>query len=232
MTLVRRAPLLAALLAATAALSATAMLPAAARDSTVVRDGVTLHFVDAGDALDAATQDAIIETFFATYPRQAADFNAGAPDTVRITIDPGYDGVAFVDDAAMTINPGWLAEHPRDIDLVTHEAMHIVQAYGRGETPGWLVEGIADWARDAYGLDNAAGGWALPTGIAPDHRYDSGYRVTGAFLKWAEGRHPGLVRGLDASLRAQRYTPATWTALTGRDVDALWAQYVAARAAE
>ncbi len=220
----RRASLLVALLAATAA------LPVAARDTTLVRDGVSLHFVDAGDALAPATQHAIIETFFATYPRLAADFNPGAARAVRITIDPGYDGVAFVDDAAMTINPGWLDSHPRDIDLVTHEAMHIVQAYGRGETPGWLVEGIADYARDAYGLDNAGGGWALPTRVADDHRHDSGYRVTGAFLKWSEGRHPGLVRGLDTALRTQRYSPEVWTTLSGRDVDTLWREYVAAQA--
>ena len=46
--------------------------------------------------------------------------------------------IAFVGDkdqaATITINPGWLAQHPNDIDLVTHEAMHIVQGYpGHGD---------------------------------------------------------------------------------------------------
>ncbi len=43
--------------------------------------------------------------------------------------------------------------------------MHIVQGYpgyGDARVPGWLVEGIADYARDRYGMDNAAAGWALP----------------------------------------------------------------------
>ncbi|WP_159744516.1 basic secretory protein-like protein [Luteimonas cellulosilyticus] len=208
-----------------AALALATALPAVARDSTIVRDGVTLRFIDAGDALTPAVQDAVIETFFDAYPRQRADFNPQAPDAVRITIDAGYDGIAFVDGAAMTINPARFDAHPHDLDLVTHEAMHIVQAYGPGEAPGWLVEGIADYARAVYGRDNAATGWALPTTRAPTHRLDSGYRVTAAFLAWAEARHPGLVRGLDAALRAQRYTPADWVRLTGQDADALWAAY-------
>lgn len=39
---------------------------------------------------------------------------------VRIVIDPAYTGIAFVGDkdqaATITINPGWLAQHPNDID--------------------------------------------------------------------------------------------------------------------
>ncbi|MEN5060834.1 basic secretory protein-like protein [Luteimonas sp. TWI1416] len=210
---------------------------AAAMETTIERDGVTLVYRDATDALDAGMRDRIVDTFFSTYARQRADFNPAAADAVDIVIDPDYDGVAFVDNkgqATMTINPAWLIERPGDVDLVTHEAMHIVQSYpGYGDgAPVWLTEGIADYARDRYGLDNAASGWALPDTVADEHRYDTGYRVSGAFLKWADTAHPGLVHKLDAALRAGAYTADTWAALTGETIDATWARYAQARAGE
>ncbi|MCD9032533.1 basic secretory family protein [Luteimonas sp. Y-2-2-4F] len=207
-----------------------------AGEAPLVRDGVTLAYRDDAGALGAETRGKIVETFFSAYLRQRADFNPAAPDRVEIVVDPGYDGIAYVGDgdgrATMTINPAWLVERPGDTDLVAHEAMHIVQAYpdyDSERTPVWLVEGIADYARDRYGLDNAAGGWALPDAVGPEHRYDSGYRVTGAFLEWAEAAHPGLVARLDAALREGRYAPPLWRELAGEDVDRLWARYARER---
>lgn len=201
-------------------------------------DGVTLHYQDAGDAVPAAVRERLIDTFFKAYPRERADFHPAAPATVNIVIDPGYDGIAYVGDkakaATITINPAWLAKHPGDTDLVTHEAMHIVQGYpeyANERVPGWLVEGLADYARDRYGVDNAAAGWALPATVQEGHSFDSGYRVTGAFLKWSEAAHPGLVKALDGALRSGRYTPQLWQQITGQTLPALWAQYVRARPA-
>ena len=209
---------------------------AQAFEARETRDGVTLHYRDAGNTLAAPVRARIIDTFFAAYLRERADFHPAAPVQVGIVIDPAYDGIAFVGEkdqaATITINPAWLATHPGDIDLVTHEAMHIVQGYpeyANERVPGWLVEGIADYARDRYGTDNAGAGWALPTQVKPDQNFDTGYRVTGAFLKWAEAAHPGLVKGLDGALRDGRYTPALWETLSGTALPALWAQYVQAR---
>lgn len=200
------------------------------------REGVTLTYRDPADALDATMRARIIETFFTAYLRERADFHPGAPAQAHIVIDPAYDGVAFVGEGdgatTITINPGWLAKHPDDVDLVTHEAMHIVQGYpeyANERVPGWLVEGIADYARDRYGRENAAAGWALPTVVKPGQHFDTGYRVTGAFLKWSEARNPGLVKALDAALREGRYTPALWDQRTGLALPALWEAYVKSR---
>lgn len=95
--------------------------------------------------------------------------------------------------------------------------------------PGWLVEGIADYARDRYGMDNAAAGWVLPGKVEKGQNFDSGYRVTGAFLKWAEAEYPGLVLALDKALRDGRYTPALWQKHTGKALPALWTQYAKPR---
>jgi hypothetical protein len=198
------------------------------------RDGVTLTYQDESGSTAADVRDRIIATFFATYPRERRDFHPSAPSRVRIVMDPSYDGVAYVGEkeksATITINPRWLAKHPNDTDLVTHEAMHIVQGYpgyASEQAPSWLVEGIADYARDYYGVANGAGGWALPSQVKAEHKVDTGYRVTGAFLKWGEATHPGLVKALDAAMRKGGYTPALWKQQTGRDLPALWDAYVA-----
>ena len=193
------------------------------------RDGVRLIYRDASDALTPDARLRIIDTFFSAYLSERRDFNPMAADRVTIVIDPTYDGVANTDHALMTINPAWLVKKPGDTDLVTHEAMHIVQAYKGDGAPGWLVEGIADYARDRYGVDNAASGWALPLTLKPGDRHDSGYRVTGAFLKWAESGHPGLVKALDKALRDGHYAPVLWRRLTGKDIHALWQSYAIAR---
>ncbi|WP_421575865.1 basic secretory protein-like protein [Stenotrophomonas maltophilia] len=205
-------------------------------ETTQTRDGVILHYRDASDVLAAPVRERIIETFFGAYLRERADFRPAAPTQVGIVIDPAYDGIAFVGEkaqaATITINPAWLHTHPGDIDLVTHEAMHIVQGYpeyANERVPGWLVEGIADYARDRYGKDNVGAGWALPTQVKPDQNFDTGYRVTGAFLAWSEAQHPGLVKALDGALREGRYTPALWETLSGVALPVLWEQYVRAR---
>ncbi|WP_312252304.1 basic secretory protein-like protein [Stenotrophomonas sp.] len=205
-------------------------------DGQVSRDGVTLYYQDASGALAAPLRKRIIDTFYFAYLRERADFRPAAPNEVRIVIDPAYNGVAYVGDkdkaSTITINPGWLLKHPDDIDLVTHEAMHIVQgypSYGDKRVPGWLVEGIADYARDRYGMNNTAAGWALPVKVEKGQTVESGYPVTGAFLKWAEGEHPGLVLALDKALRDGRYVPTLWQKETGKTLPVLWAQYAKPR---
>ncbi|RXR06548.1 basic secretory protein-like protein [Pseudoxanthomonas composti] len=220
-----------------AALLSCALLAGSACATEVTReqDGMRVTYRDASDALDAAMRERILETFFHAYVAERRDFNPAAPTQAIITIDPAYDGIAYVssdDWAKMTINPGWLVKHPADTDLVTHEAMHIVQGYpdyGNDKAPTWLVEGIADYARDKYGMNNAAGDWKLPTEVKDKQNYDTGYRVSGAFLKWVESQHAGLIKQLDGALRSGRYSNALWTRSTGRDLPALWKAYVAAR---
>lgn len=203
---------------------------------TTQRQGdVTLHYQDASDAVPEGVRTRIIDTFFRAYLPQRADFHPQAAAGVAIVIDPAYDGIAYVGEKAkastITINPAWLAKHPGDTDLVTHEAMHIVQGYteyANARVPGWLVEGIADYARDRYGVDNAAAGWALPLTVKEGQTAETGYRVTGAFLKWSEAAHPGLAKALDGALRSGRYTPALWQTHTGHTLPDLWTAYTKA----
>lgn len=199
----------------------------AAASRTHERDGFTLVFSDPADAMDQAVADRMVETFFAVYPRLTERFNPRASRRVTFVVDPNLGGVAGVGGDHVFFNPAYFDAHPEDTDVVVHEAMHVVQAYGDQPVPGWLVEGIADYVRHHYGVNDHVGGWRLPD-YASDQDLGQGYRSTGRFLVWLEQHgHPDLVRSLDEQARAGTYTPEVWVALTGEPLEALWAAYSA-----
>jgi hypothetical protein len=191
---------------------------------SITRDGYTLVFCNRQPDFDTTTRRRMIEAFFTVYPAEARRFNRHTARKVVFLIDPTYDGVAATSGDSTYYNPQWFKSHPEDIDVVTHEVMHIVQAY-RYPVPGWLTEGIADYARYVYGVNNEAGRWKLPA-FKAGARYTDAYKVTARFLVWLEKNgHPGIVVRLDKAARAGTYSAALWTRLTGKTVDELWDDY-------
>ncbi|KAA3438795.1 basic secretory protein-like protein [Rufibacter hautae] len=167
----------------------------------------------------------MIDAFFKVYPQEAARFNPNTTKKVTFIIDPAYQGVAAASDGIIRYSPFWMLQHPGDIDVVTHEVFHLVQAYPHDAGPGWLTEGITDYVRYKFGVDNAGGGWSL-TPFSPQHHYTNSYRITGRFLAWVEkNKNPKIVDNLDSALRKKTYTPELWVKLTGKTVDELWQQY-------
>jgi hypothetical protein len=127
----------------------------------------------------------------------------------------------------MVYDPVWFTRHPQDIDVVTHELMHVVQGYGDHDVSGWLTEGIADYVRYGYGVDNPGPARTLPD-LSSTQASSDGYRITARFLVWLEAQgHAELVWAIDARIRAGTYTEETWTALTGQSRHDLWAVNVA-----
>lgn len=191
----------------------------------IKKNGYTLSFESNFPALDPALKKRLIKTFFEVYPKLAKEYNPSTLKNVKFFVDTTYDGVAATADGKVTYSSIWMVKHPEDIDVVTHEVMHIVQDYGRSVGPGWLTEGIADYARYKFGVDNAGAKWILPA-LKPEHSYKNSYRITARFFAWLEKSKPGTIKTVDASLRDHTYTPAIWTRLTGKDLDALWSDYV------
>jgi hypothetical protein len=180
-------------------------------------------FVKQGEAVKQRMEDA----FFKVYPQEAKAFNKKTLRKVVFIIDPNYNGVAATADGTVRFNPKWMLKQPTDLDVVTHEVMHIVQDYGDNAGPGWLTEGIADYVRYVYGVDNIAAKWTLPA-LKPTHHYDNAYRITARFLVWIEKDvKKGIVQKLDSQLRNHTYTDESWRKLTGKTIDELWAAYVA-----
>lgn len=197
-----------------------------ATTDTLVRSGFELVFIQQDINFDATISSKLQEVFFRVYPPLVAAFNPDAVRRVTLTIDTAYDGVAYAHDGRVVISQDWLEKKPGDVDVVTHEVMHIVQAYPSGSEPGWLVEGIADYVRFMYGVDNAGAGWSLPD-VQADHHYSQSYRVTARFLHWIESnRKPGLVKVLDTAMRTRTYTDDIWQAQTGLTLEGLWTAYV------
>lgn len=127
--------------------------------------------------------------------------------------------------ATISINNRWITAHPDDFGMVIHEMTHVIQGYSRrGEKPGWLVEGIADYIRFwRYEPDPAR---------RPINRekasYRDSYRTTAAFLAWVGARYDRrLVYRLDQAMRAGTYNADLWKTITGKDVDTLWAEFAA-----
>jgi hypothetical protein len=124
-------------------------------------------------------------------------------------------------------NPGWMLHTPTDIDVVTHEVMHIVQEYGYSAGPVWLTEGIADYVRYKFGTDNAGAGWSL-TPFNKNQSFKNSYRITARFMVWLEKNgQKDLVKKLDGQLRTHTYSEESWQKLTGHTLEELWASYSA-----
>jgi hypothetical protein len=204
------------------------MITANAQKTTVYNQkGYKLIFINYDATFDTLEQQRLVKTFFTVYPELVKTYNKHALKEVTMVIDTAYTGVAATANGRVTISNKWLHKRPEDIDVVTHEVMHIVQDYGDSNGPGWLTEGIADYARYKFGVNNAAAGWKLPD-YKPTQNYDNAYRVTARFLVWLEEKvKPGIVKTLDEQMRAHTFTDATWTQLTGKSVDQLWKDYSA-----
>ncbi len=204
-------------------------------DSTM-RDGYTLIFVNNDTTFQAEGADIkkrMIETFYKVYPAQAKDFNPNTAKRVVFWIDRNYTGVAATGGTVVRYKPAWMLKKPTDIDVVTHEVMHIIQSYqGGAQGVGWLTEGIADYVRAVYGVDNEGAKWTLPK-YKDTQKYTDAYRVTAKFLQWCEKNvKKGLVVNLDGRLRSHTYTADAWKEYTGKTLDELWADYAAAASKE
>lgn len=189
--------------------------------------GYQVTFISKDPAFSTTLKDRLVKTFFEVYPKLAKEYNKKTSKKVTFVIDTAYDGVAATGNDTVVFSAKYMAKYPGDIDVVTHEVMHIVQNYGNSDGPGWLTEGIADFARNKFGVDNAGAKWALPQ-FKSTQNYDNAYRVTARFLLWMEKNvKPGLVKTLDKQLREHTYTSDSWKNLTGKTVDELWAAYSA-----
>jgi hypothetical protein len=136
-------------------------------------------------------------------------------------------------------NPDWFR---RNLDgeaagSVVHELVHVVQNYGRGRrnnpdatrTPGWLVEGIADYIR-WFLYEPETRGAEITARNLDRARYDASYRITGNFLNWVTEAHDrDIVAKLNAAAREGRYREELWVEHTGRTVQQLgdeWKDHV------
>jgi hypothetical protein len=128
---------------------------------TYSSNGYTVRFTNNDATFDNAVYQQMINTFFTVYPKLVTRFYPGAAKQVSFTIDPNYNGVAYTSGTSVTYSAAWFHSRPQDVDVVTHEVMHIVQAY-TGGAPGWLTEASQTMYATGMALTTA-----LPDGHCP-----------------------------------------------------------------
>ncbi|MBS4196409.1 basic secretory protein-like protein [Lederbergia citri] len=169
-----------------------------------------------------------VELYFKMFPKLLKDYSAdwkNASTKVILKFDPTYDGVAYASNGTIVVGVDYIVSRPYDIALFTHELSHIAQAYPRyDDSNWWLVEGISDYIRYAYGPHD--GKWILPEVVKDTDNYNSGYRVTARFLLWLEQhKNKKIVDELNAQLQQNTYDLNSFKTLTGKSIDELWQEY-------
>ncbi len=135
---------------------------------------------------------------------------------IRVEVSPAGEWAAWTSGRTVTLNAGWFARHPDDVGGLLHEVAHaVMEAPGQAGT-SWLIEGIADYVRDALGFDAS---WTFAhhePGMAT-----AGYQTTAHFLLWFEARRPGTVAEIARRLSAGTYHPDVFEELCGAPLEAL-----------
>ncbi|WP_285008241.1 basic secretory protein-like protein [Pedobacter faecalis] len=196
---------------------------------TITAGKNTLIFVNKSNLLTLPVKNGLINVFKENYQRMADLYNPDAKTKVVFVVDAAYEGVAAAfGGAVIRYDPDWFVSNPTDLDVATHELMHVVQSYPYVADAGWVTEGIADYVRFTHGLTNPVAKWTLPA-FSSNQSYKDAYRVTARFFLWLEKNgYEGIVIKLDKSMRTAAYTTATfWPANTGKTIDQLWADYAA-----
>ena len=146
-------------------------------------------------------------------------------------------GRGVADTAGTHVNAylGWLRSQTngQGVGSIVHEAVHVVQQYGRGRrnnpnatrSPGWLVEGLADYIR-FYKFEPETHGARISRRGLERAKYDASYRVTANFLNYVtETYDKDIVRKLNAAMREGKYTDEIWKTNTGKTLEDLGAEW-------
>jgi len=154
-----------------------------------------------------------------------------APRRVSIAFSATMRGVAAAGGTRVRCAANWFRRELQGEakGAVVHELVHVVQNYGIARrtnpnptrTPGWLVEGIADYIRWFLYEPETHGAEITGRNISRA-RYDGNYRISANFLNWAtETYDKDIVRKLNAAARQGSYNEEMWTKLTGHTVQEL-----------
>ncbi len=162
-------------------------------------------------------------------PRIARILDVGDyPHNIDLTIQKSDEGIAYADSNAITVSSHWIEKYPEDIGLIVHEAVHVVQLYPEFE-PGWVTEGIADYIR-WHSYEKKPLDW-FPIG-EEEKGYEAAYRITGGFFLWITNyKNEDFIKILNTAMKNGVYEQTLFFQNTGKDLDALWQEYIQYRMA-
>lgn len=200
-------------------------------------NGKYAFIIDSTDAPDLAewAEKELKPVAQAWYPKlvtflSSEGYNAPAEIMLRFQNDMGGTP-ASAGGGRINLNAGWFRQELKReaLGAVVHEMVHVVQNYGRANrknpkpapTPGWVVEGIADYVR-WFLYEPQSRGAEITKGNLAGAKYDGSYRITGNFLNWVIQKYDkDLLHKLNAAAREGRYDEALWKAWTGKSLQDL-----------
>jgi len=158
-----------------------------------------------------------------------------APTRFAIVFEKDMRGVAYTGGRRIVCAAPWFQANldGEAAGAVVHELVHVVQQYGRARngnrSPGWMVEGLADYIR-----------WFLyePEELRPRPNpdrahYTDSYRTTAAFLDYVVDHHDKkCIRKFNAAMREGKFSDELWKEYTGKTADELWTEYIETLKAE
>ncbi len=150
-----------------------------------------------------------------------------APKRISIVFSQNMRGVAATGGTRIRCAASWFRQNLKGeaVGSVVHELVHVAQQYGRARsnttTPGWVVEGIADYIRWFKYEPQSQGARITKRNIARA-RYDASYRITAAFLDWVVEKHDkDIVRQLNVAAREGKYSEELWKDHAGKTLQEL-----------
>jgi hypothetical protein len=156
------------------------------------------------------------------------------PEDILVRFSASLKGVAETSGTRIRCAAEWFRTNLKGeaAGSVVHELVHVVQQYGNARranpdsipSPGWLVEGIADYIR-WFLYEPQSHGADIPWMRERKNlrlRYDAGYRITANFLDWVTAKYDkSIVQGLNAAMRQGKYREDIWKEHTGHSLPEL-----------
>ncbi len=149
-----------------------------------------------------------------------------APQRLTVTFKKQMRGVAHTAGTHVVCAGPWFkanlnGEAP---GAVVHELVHVVQQIHNRNSPGWLIEGSADYIRWFKYEPKSK----RPRPNPRRAKVTDGYRTTAAFLNYLSEKYDKqIVAKLNAAMREANYTEELFKEYTGKGLDELWQEYVA-----
>ena len=181
--------------------------------------------------------------FWANYPKMYKRFGAAGNSPTEITLDienKGY-GIAWNSGKLVHLHDGWLEKCPEDYDCITHELAHAIQNGWDGETLEYdgFIERFADACRYLYAFNDGEFNdkdWQMQVLDREPTREDSV-----RFIVWFDYFYSTADNDLFLNYfrvcHDEKYPTANWkeawaeifkgSALEGRDIDDIYAEYAA-----
>lgn len=181
--------------------------------------------------------------FWECYPKMYKRFGAAGKSPTEITLDienKGY-GIAWNAGQLVHLHDGWLERYPEDYDCITHELAHAIQNGWDGETLEYedYIERFADACRYLYAFRDGEYNdkdWQMQT-IEHEPTREASVRFIVWFDYFYSTAENDLFLNYFRVCHDEIYPTADWkkawaeifsgSALEGRDIDNIYAEYAA-----